>query len=178
MSAVRRSRVGRAAGLVGLLALAPAVAACSGSSGNSKVSASVSAGPSGVTASVSTSPLPSLTGSNGPLQIGQNVTLTGTVAQVLIPGGYIFTMNATGQSQPIAVGAFTGSSVKAGDAVTVKGTVASVDVQQLVKQFGSQLTPTAKTELQKLNGSKIVNATGVTPGGSGGSASASASASS
>ncbi|MFL6138173.1 MAG: hypothetical protein ACJ74O_10280 [Frankiaceae bacterium] len=172
MSAVRRGRAARVTGLVGLLALAPAVAACSGSSGNGKAAASVSVGPSGATVSVSTSPLPSTT-SVGPLQVGQSVTLSGAVAQVLIPGGYVFTMNAAGQSQPVAVGAFTGSPVKAGDQVTVKGTVASVDVQQLVTQFGSQMTPDAKAQLQRLNGSKIINATSVTAG-----ASASASASS
>ena len=163
MSVPRRARV---AGLVGLLALAPAmaaIAACSGSSGNGKVAASPSVGTNGATASVSASPLPS-SASAGPLQIGQSVTLSGTVAQVLIPGGYIFTIDAAGQSGPVAVGAFTGAQVKAGDPVTVKGTVASVDVQQLVQQFGSQLTPDAKAQLQQMNGSKIINATSVTTG--------------
>ena len=176
MSAVGRGRTARALGLAGLLALAPAVAACGGSSGNGKVAASVSVGTGGATVSLSTSALPttslpSVTGSNGVLQMGQKVTLAGTVTQVLIPGGYIFLMSSPGQSQPVAVGAFTGAQVSSGDSVTVTGTVTSVNLQQISQQFGSQLTPSAKRQLDKLNGQNIVNATSVTPGSAGASGS-------
>jgi hypothetical protein len=177
MCAVRRASALRAVGIAGMLALAPFVAACGGSSGG-KVAASASVGASGAKVSVSTSPLPSVSGSAGPLHVGQNVTLTGTVDHVLIPGGFIFTMSANGQSEDVLVGAFSGTQAKEGDAVTVTGTVASVNVAQLTQQFGSQLTPQAKQQLQKLNGSNIVNATNVQMGGASASASVSTSASS
>jgi hypothetical protein len=174
--AARRACALRAVGVAGLLALAPFVAACGGSSGG-KIAASASVGSSAAKVSVSTSPLPSLSGSAGPLHVGQNVTLTGTVDKVLIPGGFLFSMTANGQSEDVLVGTISGAQAKEGDAVTVTGTVASVNVTQLTQQFGSQLTPQAKQQLQKFNGSNIVNASNVQLGGASASASVSMSAS-
>jgi hypothetical protein len=155
-------------------AVLPAAAACSASGGSTGASASASVGRSGGQVSVSVSPPsvsppsvspPAVTGSAGPLTVGQDVTLTGSVSKVLAPGGFLFLMTRSGGAGPVAVGSLTPTGVKAGQPVTVSGTVADVDVPSLVKQFGSRLPADARAQLRQLKGASFVNASSVRSGG-------------
>lgn len=177
----RRGRV-RAVTLAGLVAISPVIAACGGSSNGAGPSSAVSKAKSIASSALSQAPTSAIKSATsaaaGSLQTGQNVTLNGTVAQVLIPGGYLFTMTVPGQSQPVPVGNAKGANVKVGDHATVTGTVADVNVQQLEAAFGSQIPASAKATLSKLQGAKIVNATNVSTAPGSGSAAPTPSASS
>lgn len=151
-------------------AVVPTAAGCGGSGGSAGASASASIGRSGGQLSVSVSPpsvssIPSVTGSTGPLTVGQDVTLTGTVSRVLAPGGFLFLMTRSGGAGPVAVGSLTPTGVKAGQPVTVSGTVADVDVPSIVKQFGSRLPADARAQLRQLKGASFVNASSVRSNG-------------
>ena len=158
-----------AAGAAGLLLTTPVLAACGGSGGGGVAKASLSVGASGAQASVSVSQPPSVSvsGSVGPLKVGQDVTLTGTVTQILGPGGYFFVMTRSGTGDQVAVAWVNGGQLKVGDSVTTTGMVANLDVATLIAQLGARLGAKGQAQLRQLHGLSLVQARTVTVGGAG-----------
>lgn len=179
MPANRRTTTARAVTLAGLLAVSPVLAGCGGSSGgsgaaSSAVSAVKSAVPSSASSAASSvtsaaksvaSSAASAAKSAGVISPGQSVNLTGTVAQVIIPG-HVLLLMAQGSTSPVPVASMQNfpAGVTKGTEVTVMGTGASVDLSTLAKSFN--IPAAAQAKLQAFNGKTIVNATSVTVKGS------------